>query len=102
MDFSSSTSVFPCQYHPSTNDPYSFSSTHILLLAAGLTGEVWKPSKKHCPFGNVGELERKVFSVLFGLIKVQTFGINLKRQVLKHTFVSVYSAILRLCIWCFV
>jgi len=45
---SGSTSVFPCQYHP-TNAPYS-SSPHVSLTTM-TQGEPWEPFKKQCSFG---------------------------------------------------
>jgi hypothetical protein len=42
---------------------------YILLLPEGQTAEAWKPSKKQCSFGNLGELS------LFVLVSSLSLGL---------------------------
>jgi hypothetical protein len=36
----------------------------MLLLPEGQTGEAWEHAKKKCSFGNWGDLDRKLLSVI--------------------------------------
>jgi hypothetical protein len=52
---------------------------YMLFLPEGQTGEVWKPSKRQCCFGNLGASDRNVRTVCILLSHGLRFNLNVLR-----------------------